>query len=904
MNERAAHWNYDLTGVTQSRRTSRVPLREPYCHELTGVDGTIEGVLRPFPGFLEVHRFDVTGWGSNHDSTSRVLEAKGVDFVIGDGGYGFGVVYRVQRKASGGTTLCDIFIDYYNSKLGLWNRSELLVAGVNQPREYDVETGQQMNVVPQGRSIYVFVEGTEPVYFACGRTTPWAAIVRSDTGPGKQALLASPDAGLALGSIIDTLDADRPGKGQVYLTQFSADSLSSVGASGPLTITGWGETLSEDFRQLLPGDYAFAYVLYNSDTGLHTGLSEVAQARKDDFTPGGGLYVSQYAFMEICYDTDLYDQAYIYRSVRVQDAGGTYIAGILHLEGIIDLADWHSRNNPIATPDEDLAQAIYCFQLEDKQLVFQDTFSDRALYDDNMPKGGCAHWYENTMLVSNIPIAGASTTDENRPGDATGGLGEVRWSTLTDPSAELFPPTNRYTPRIPSNTIIAFQPAGANVLGFSRDRQYHIRKESAYIKVQEIHEGFGVVNSWASETVGSLIYFVSPKGLKAVDSQAQLDDVASINAVIISEWKDKLLKTVVAFDPFLSLFVVANVEGDNDSEAEAYFFWFNTGMVTRLEDLPFSFVCRAGWPIDFAYDLSDLTTSEGVNNDTYKNPLAERALFVQNAPHDASETTSGFSPRLLLIDYKRERTQGSGTTPSSTRTTLMPFSGDSVFAVGATFDSGSTITLTVGGSQVLPEDVWGARLYVLKAVDESLIGQSAKIRTRPSATTLSLGATQAANLYGLAVGDIVGLSPVHFRGVFWPLGSEPEEGKGNDFFRVRHMDSVGCLFSDVGGTSSGHADDIDRFRALAYLGAEADPVATAETRDTSNNLVKSVEDHEGLYWAGFGPDPDGVLRGRTGVDGSVLTPGVEIFCPDLDYSLVAVQVTGSWKGTNRTRRVS
>jgi hypothetical protein len=36
----------------------------------------------------------------------------------------------------------------------------------------------------------------------------------------------------------------------------------------------------------------------------------------------------------------------------------------------------------------------------------------------------------------------------------------------------------------------------------------------------------------------------------------------------------------------------------------------------------------------------------------------------------------------------------------------------------------------------------------------------------------------------------------------------------------------------------------------------------------------------------------------------VLTPGVEIFCPDLDYSLVAVQVTGSWKGTNRTRRVS
>jgi hypothetical protein len=78
--------------------------------------------------------------------------------------------------------------------------------------------------------------------------------------------------------------------------------------------------------------------------------------------------------------------------------------------------------------------------------------------------------------------------------------------------------------------------------------------------------------------------------------------------------------------------------------------------------------------------------------------------------------------------------------------------------------------------------------------------------------------------------------------------------------------------------------------AVLYSGTDADPVAKAQTKETDGDLYGSIEDGEGLVYAAFGSDSS---DGRYGAKGNSLSPGVRIFCPDLDYRLLACSVRGN-----------
>jgi HAMP domain-containing protein len=145
-----------------------------------------------------------------------------------------------------------------------------------------------------------------------------------------------------------------------------------------------------------------------------------------------------------------------------------------------------------------------------------------------------------TLFVSNIRNLPDSTTTEVRPGDAVKGLGETKWSATTELLPELFPPANVSYPKTPTSTIIRFRQAGGNLVGFSLDRQYLVRKEGAYPRMIEMHEGFGVTNSKGADSVGSMVYVVTHKGLKAVDVDGNLDDVRSVNYLLMQEWEGQL----------------------------------------------------------------------------------------------------------------------------------------------------------------------------------------------------------------------------------------------------------------------------------------------------------------------------------------------------------------------------
>lgn len=887
---------FQTIATTQDRRAARPGVQEPFSFELTGVDSNTEGGLRPFPGFKTVHYLGGLNPAWKVNGTEQVVEVFCRSFLIGESSYGYGFVYRVRRKdGATGTSACDVYMDYYSAETGRWYFSESVKAGIPLPPEMDPVDGRQMSVSVWGRFIYVFIEDYEPRILYASPPLGYLTVL-SNTGPGKRPALISPENGVALGSITDT--EGKPGKGQVYLTEYKPSEVGLGLGSGTDTEGSSGTFIqqADDATVLLePGDYAFAYILYNSENGRRSALSEIAQVRKSDFDPdasGPADPVSLRAALEICWDPALYDQAYVYRSVRVQSAGGTFVAGILHLDNIIDLEGYKTSNNPLGNGYD---QAVYWYELEDKQLVFQDVFTDRSTFDEDLPKGGASFWYENTMLVSTIRSPSASSTEENRKFDAIRGVGELRWSSLVYVGPEMYPPENRYIPDLPSNSMVGFRQVGPNVIGFSRERPYMIRKEGTDLKVVPTHEGYGATSQHTIETVGSLVYFLSDKGMKAVDSTGQLDDVRSINSVILEDWAGNLDRISMAYDPTVSVLFILNPD-----EKECYLQWFNTGGFTRLEDMRFRFCARGRWPSGFELDVADLATvTPGSTNDTYKNFLQERVFFFDNKPGNTSSDTTGAGNwfwRVYVVDYLRERVQDSGLSAGEARRTMLPFEGDSIFEVSVNF-SGTTVNVSVPGSMELSTDVIGCQLYVVEASDPELIGKRATILNRTTSTSMLLLSSEASQLAGLRSGDKVGISPVLFRWVGWPTSFlDPQTNMpvaAFDYRWVQHIDSLGPTFSDVLFERS---ELVDRavFKGLVYKGSEDTPSYEAVPRDGS------IQENEATYYASMGTNTAGAPK--YGVEGVVLTPGIQVAIPDIDFRLLGIIVTGESRSTSRTRR--
>jgi hypothetical protein len=136
--------------------------------------------------------------------------------------------------------LGDVFLDYYDRTCQEWFTGKLLMS--------DVDPTKQMDVVTSDRRGFVAVEGRSPVLFYLTDQPPLPDPPTSSSsssssssaagceltlvvlgtdgvndlpGPGKQPTLRSPEAGIGLGNILTTGDSNRPGAGQVMLTDLS-----------------------------------------------------------------------------------------------------------------------------------------------------------------------------------------------------------------------------------------------------------------------------------------------------------------------------------------------------------------------------------------------------------------------------------------------------------------------------------------------------------------------------------------------------------------------------------------------------------------------------------------------------------------------------------------------------------
>lgn len=646
----------------------------------------------------------------------------------------------------------------------------------------------------------------------------------------------------------------------------------------------WEFSTLEEFeaRKIEPGDYVFGYVLYDSRTGRQSAFSEIAQCRSEDFPFGSdepSRRIEQYAAMEILYDSEKYDQAWIYRSVKVQDAGGTLIASFQHLDAIVDLETYHTTNNgsgPLPE-SEPWRQAIYYYQLEDKQLVWQDVYVDLPSYDAEMPRGGTAVMFNNTMIVGKVTGGDDSSPEEIRTGDAFTGLGELRWSSITQLSPELFPPQNRYTPSVPSNEVIKLEKVAGNVLGFSKDRMYHIRREGTFLQIREMHEGFlGVVNEKATAVAGSTVYVMTSKGLKSVDGFAKLESVRAMDQLVKEEWVTDLGVVSGAYDPRASvLFFV------NPTKEWVTCLWFDTAMLTELRDMPFTEVRQGAWPTD---------------PQDYDDDLSERALFLMNSP-DLDEAVSGWKPRIYVFDYERNGVvtypeAGSGdATPwdGERRISALQARGSLRYTVTAR-NSTTELEVSAATEGVPDSSIVGSYVY---CITDSNYGNKARIVGLeqistvgdPDGWTLTLDRSLVA-----PVGSRVHIDAVYTRIVGSPVGSNnPQGGLVGDYYRLKKVDSLKPSFVDV-STYEASSTDVT-FRGLVYDGSESAPTSAVLPTNEKRAAVAGVTDLETQYSASFGESP--TYRRRTGVQGASLSPGIEIICADLDYRLLGILVSGS-----------
>ena len=673
----------------------------------------------------------------------------------------------------------------------------------------------------------------------------------------------------------------------------------------------------KDRKKLEAGDYVFAYQLYDSKSGRRSALSKVLEVRASDFSaligednqtsiPEAILEgATKHAILDLVYDSDKYDYAYIYRSVNTRNATGTFSAGVLSLDGLIKLDEYNIVGHQPETTTA-FKRSAYVYKLGDLELIYQRTYTQgAAIFDERMPFGGELDWYDGTLLMSSINNTPVSSTDTTGT-QVVESLGELRWSSMTERSPELFSPMDRFVPSIPANEIINLTRLGGSVIGFSKDRMYHIRKEGSgsygYLRLLEMHEGFGTPGQNTADTVASTIYFLTTKGIKAVDAQGKLDDVRGFDYYITNEWAGSNFDNAsVAFDPISSVLYVLNPDKE-----EAACMWFNTARTSLLKDMNFTQVKKGPW----VSDLNDFDSS-----------LVERAMFLQNVPTTATaaDGVSGYKPRIVVHDYAYSKTiEASGSYNGQRRLTMMDGKGDTRLTLLANSThpaSKSKLKIDVSTDQV--GDQWvGSYLYVLNSATGSLVGNKAKILEIVNAQNRTYTSTDGGDTYiivegtdfqGLAAGDRVGISPVYFRWIGHPTGMSSDSGQkfaGIDFHRTKHLEAAGASFIDVSGPPSTDSTNTDsKYRALAFSGSNLTPAEKVLIKDFSGALTKSVANGAATHWAAFGADTSSIaMQGLYGIEGPALTPGLEVFCPDLDFRLLSVLVTGKILSSDRTNR--
>jgi hypothetical protein len=656
-----------------SKAQSRPSTPREIAWELTGIDGNTPGCLRTHPAFKNITTFSASGTLVNFFPITLIYDAS--TYYVG---------YVVVREVAGTPDVTHF--DFYLSSTGSSPTAFTSQHTVNASGlEVDIQcSGRYAYIYIRGYPAQVvYVASGTPTLTKLPAGPGLVPTVETQLDTGAASTISAP-CGVASATITNagsgytsppvlTFTAPtEPGRTAQGYAVISSGTVTSIvitdqgsgydNASPPgITLTGGGysslatatavvnpgvATASTTGRLAVmvdkrgntgktlykSGNYGFAVQFLDSTTGRKSQISEIGylemprNGNADQNLPimlrvwfpsyySGGAWVRG-----VGTTPGVYNKALIYRTVNQGIAGGSlYGNSPLHLDSIITAP----ADTSIVTPEG------INVRVADTQLVYQDTFAGRTRSDNVPPQGGVAQFLGSTLFVSRVLGNTAATLTDSvtgvTPPNPPPGVGDLRWSTTLDTQPENFSQFSRWVPQTPGNEVIAMRRVGMAILGFSTDRMYKISRADSFIKVEEMHLGYGVAGKDTLEAIGTMTYLVSGAGLKAISADGQLEDVTSLDTLLNVDWASAKANLKMAFDATGQCLTILkpSVTGP---DGEAACMWFGTNRITMLKDLPFKHMRSGNWIVS------------GKN--------VRRSLFVKR--HDASGTYG-----VYIVDYER-----------------------------------------------------------------------------------------------------------------------------------------------------------------------------------------------------------------------------------------------------------
>lgn len=615
MADQDTNWTWNFSGpTTESKAQSRAILPKEIAWELTGVDGNEVGGLRTHPGFKQVTSFTTGGSETlvNVFPISVLMDA--TSFVCGH-------IYFTVTGGGGGNTRAYIHVtsngsNYYTST-DIGNLTWSGAANV-------------ITVECIGRFAYIFVKGQTPkcIRITNAQVNNAANFVVTSGGPGTPPVVKTMSTATLSNVTVPVGDYSD-------VSKIPAGSRNGTGTYNQDMHAYWTTTATPaPGSSLKLGVYGFAVQYMSTVTGRKSIISNVAQVE---------FAADSYVRLRVApFGTNgEYDKVLIYRTVKNSGVGGT-----LHLEKTLSLPaaatitnvaltsnvatittstahgfqigdyvlvaasnntfngsysitaitsttfSYAKTNSNIASIAANGSVTLqvrnYDVEVQDSSLVYLDVYIDKGNMDTSMPRGSVAAFMGSTLFVSGIGGTDSATPGNVTPQSPPRAIGDLRWSSTGEIQPENFKPSNRWIPRTPGNEIIGMRTVGNYMMAFSTDRAYRIGRAGQFIKVEEVHLGYGLSGIDALDSVGGMVYFVSGGGMKAISAEGKIDDVAGLDALINRLWLSQKGQIKMAFDAVGQCLTILKPPTElGAADGAAVCMWFGTNRITELADLPF-----------------------------------------------------------------------------------------------------------------------------------------------------------------------------------------------------------------------------------------------------------------------------------------------------------------------------
>ena len=862
MADQDTNWTWNFTGpTTESKAQSRAILPKEIAWELTGVDGNEVGGLRTHPGFKQVTSFTIGGSETlvNVFPISVLMDA--TSFVCGH-------IYFTVTGGGGANTRAYIHVtsngtNYYTSAY----TSDLMWSG----------TSNVVTVECIGRFAYIFVKGQTPkcIRITNAQVSTAANFVVTSGGPGTPPVVKTISTA-TVNNVADYTDT----------AKIPAGSRNGTGTYNQDMHAYWTTTAPPaPASSLKLGVYGFAVQYMSTVTGRKSIISNVSQVE---------FAADSYVRLRIApFGTNgEYDKALIYRTVKNSGVGGT-----LHLEKTLSLpaaATIYSVTQPTTTTVTIVTVAAhglqvgdfvtvaavtstaingsfaiasitnsttftytttlgtitttlqggsvtlkvrnYDVEVQDSSLVYLDVYIDKGNMDTSMPRGSVAAFMGSTLFVSGIGGTDSATPGNVTPQSPPRAIGDLRWSSTGEIQPENFKPSNRWIPRTPGNEIIGMRTVGNYMMAFSSDRAYRIGRAGQFIKVEEVHLGYGLSGIDALDGVGGMVYFVSGGGMKAISAEGKIDDVAGLDALINRLWLSQKGQIKMAFDAVgqcLTILKPPTALGEADGAAVCM--WFGTNRITELADLPFEYM-RSG-------------------------------SLVYN--------TGGLVQRVSYF-YKRNSTTTWGVYKTNHTREL---AGDG----GSTGQGGNLC----GGYGNFYQTLAGANYTNPTPTQEEFDCAMYNIATGQRSAIQDDGAVDENQIWSMA--------PILFRWVGGNVGAQGDPGQPEfkDFFRQKQLSTCHPYFETIfvdENTPATYAT----WRALAYRGTEEISLTMGVPTDKTGQVVSTFNTNDNYVGT-----LNGAPFGKHGVVWSSLSVGFQCDIVGVDLRLLAFNVVGKVLDTSR-----